>query len=94
MTLTANEADLKDSTNGRPQGTYPWDKAKARVGEHLYVVLWHAEDVDMETVEVKVGEGWGEKVVVRQDKGRRATVVTVPVELEVGVVVECAWRYY
>jgi alpha-glucosidase (family GH31 glycosyl hydrolase) len=59
------------------KGQFPWDKVKEQVGETFKIVLWHAVDVNLSTVQVSKRPELQE---IRTDGTARATVVTIPVQ--------------
>ena len=77
----------------RRQGCYAWEEVKKRTGDSIYVVLWHAEDVDMtQNVKVKVSDT---QARVKLDKEKKATILTIPVDLVAMKTfqVDCKWKY-
>lgn len=84
----------KFEDNIRYQGTPDaqfWGEVKKRTGDSVYVVLWHAKDVDMnQEVKLKMSDT---RATAKLDKARKATILTIPVEINETFQVDCTWKY-
>ncbi|KAF8453391.1 glycosyl hydrolases family 31-domain-containing protein [Kalaharituber pfeilii] len=74
-------------------GDYPWDEVTKRIGEKYTLVLWHANDVDISTVQVEVADAYKQAVTPRIDKASWATILAVPVKRDKPFSVKVTWKY-